>query len=106
MGKKSFGLITEEQSGIFNRRKIYNLYMQKYYNLYMGAYKITGEDISEDMQEFILRRFWSMGKLSAFIVKGTKASSESEIANVDNYQSGMIAFTDFAPLRYNIMIGQ
>lgn len=102
MGKKSFALITEETSGIFNRKKIYNLYMQKYYNLFMGAYKITGDDISEDMQEFILRRFWSMGKLAGFIVAGTKPASKDEMANQNNYQNGMIAFTDFAPVQYNI----
>lgn len=102
MGKKSFGLITEETSGIFTRERIYKLYMSKYFNLYMGAYKITGDDISEDMQEFILRRFWSMGKLAAFIVAGTKPATERAIADVNNYQNGMIAFTDFAPVRYNI----
>ena len=96
-----------------NRRKMtFNMYMSKYYNLFMGAYKITGENITENMQEFILRRFWSMGKIAAFIVGGTlKTQSDLEIeqikkekgiASVNDYPNGMIAFTDFAPTRYDI----
>lgn len=96
-----------------NRRSItFNMYMSKYFNLFMGAYKITGDNITENMQEFILRRFWSMGKIAAFIVGGTaKTQSDLEleyikkekgIASVNDYPNGMIAFTDFAPTRYDI----
>lgn len=102
MGKKSYGIITETESGLFTRKKIFNLYMSKYYNLFMGAYKITGEDITEDMEEFILRRFWSMGKLACFIVKNGETFSKTTLNSVNTYEDGLIAFTDFAPVLYNI----
>lgn len=98
--KKSFNITTESTSGIYNRKEIFNIYMWKYYNLFMGAYRIS--NVSEDQQEFILRRFWSMGKLSAFIVEGTKMPEGSELASVNSYPNGMIAFTDFAPVIFNI----
>lgn len=101
MPKRSMQMITEWFDGTYNRKKIFNTYMWKYFNLFMGAYKINGVD--EDQQEFILRRFWSMGKIACFIVEGTKqTSTDKELASVNDYPNGMIAFTDFAPVIYNI----
>jgi len=102
MGRKSYGLITETESGAYNRKKIFNIYMAKYYNLYMGAYRIKGDDITEDMEEFILRRFWSMGKLACFIVKNGEKFSKTTLNSVNTYDDGLVAFTDFAPTMYNI----
>ncbi len=99
--KKSYNLITTKSSGVFNRKGIFDMYMAKYFNLFMGAYKI--KNVTENQQDFILRRFWSMGKLAAFIVEGTKpVESDKELASVNNYPDGMIAFTDFAPCRFDI----
>lgn len=98
--KKSFNITTESTSGIYNRKEIFNIYMWKYFNLFMGAYRIS--NVSQDQEEFILRRFWSMGKIASFIVEGTKMPEGSELASVNSYPNGMIAFTDFAPVIYNI----
>ena len=112
--KKTYEIITEYFSGTFTRKRIFNAYMQKYYNLFMGAYKF--KNLTEDQEYFVLKRFWSMGKIAAFIVAGTKVNdtdkeleeykkSEEErkgLASVNDYESGMIAFTDFAPVIYNI----
>ena len=98
--KKTLSIITEATSGIYNRKNIFNIYMWKYYNLFLGAYKIS--NVEEKQQDFILRRFWSMGKLAAFIVDGTKLPTGSELASVNNYPNGMIAFTDFAPVIFDI----
>lgn len=98
--KKTYSITTEATSGIYNRKSIFNIYMWKYFNLFLGAYRIS--NVSEDQQEFILRRFWSMGKLAAFIVEGTKLPEGNELASVNSYPNGMIAFTDFAPVIYNI----
>lgn len=97
--KEVYELITESAGASFNRKRIFTTYMWKYYNLFLGAYEIT--NVSDEQKEFILRRFWSMGKLAAFIVEGTKPATEN-LATIDNYESGMIAFTDFAPVLYNI----
>lgn len=84
--------------------------MSKFYNLFMGAYRIKG--VEENQQEFILRRCWSMGKIAAFIVGGTKKTEtdieleemkeEKGLLSVNDYPQGMIAFTDFAPMTYDI----
>lgn len=98
--KKSYDIITELDSGVYNRKRIFSMYMWKYFNLFMGAYKFKG--ITENQEYFILKRFWSMGRLSAFIVEGTKTPKDSELASVNDYPNGMIAFTDFAPMRFDI----
>ena len=110
MSKRIQRVISEYFEPVYRRKLIFNMYMSKYYNLFMGAYRIT--NVSENQQEFILRRFWSMGKLAAFIVGGTaKTQSDLEleyikkqkgIASVNDYPDGMIAFTDFAPCRFDI----
>ena len=117
MPKQTHRIVSEFFDSTFNRKKIFNIFMWKTYNLFLGAYRIkdksTGEYIDETMQEFILRRFWSMGKIAGFIVGGTK-KTETDIEveemrmesgkelNVNDYPNGMPAFTDFAPRAYNI----
>ena len=108
--KKTRQIISEMFTGEFNRKTIFNLYMAKYYNLFMGAYRIP--QVEENMQEFILRRCWSMGKLAAFIVGGTiKTPTDIELEELkeqkgelttNDYPQGLIAFTDFAPRVYDI----
>lgn len=110
MSKRIQRVISEYFEPVYRRKLIFNMYMAKYYNLFMGAYRIT--KVTENQQEFILRRFWSMGKLAAFIVGGTaKTQTDLEleyikkqkgIASVNDYPDGMIAFTDFAPCRFDI----
>lgn len=98
--KEVYELITESAGAAFNRKRIFNIYMWKFYNLFLGAYEIT--NVTDEQKEFILRRFWGMGKLAAFIVEGTKPASSGELASVNNYPNGMIAFTDFAPVIHDI----
>ena len=117
MPKQTHRIISEYFDATFNRKKIFNIYLWKYYNLFMGAYRIkdkeTGEYIDENIQEFILRRYWSMGKIASFIVGGTKKTAtdieieelkmeSSKELSVNDYPYGMPAFTDFAPRVYNI----
>lgn len=111
MGKKTI-IYNEELlgNGVFTRKSVFNIYMWKYYNLFMGAYKFT--NLTENQAYFILKRFWSMGKIACFVVGGTKATQtdieieqvkkSKGIASVNDYPNGMVAFTDFAPLRYDI----
>ena len=108
MSSKQYQIIKELQSSVYNRKQIFNIYMWKYYNLFMGAYRIKG--VEEEEQEFILRKFWAVGRIGAFIVKGTEQTQtdleliqeNKELASVNDYPNGMIAFTDFAPVIYNI----
>lgn len=94
----------------FTRRSVFNTYMWKFYNLFLGSYKMT--NLTENQQHFILKRFWSMGKLACFVVGGTKATAtdlelaevkkQKGMASVNDYPQGMVAFTDFAPSRFDI----
>ena len=88
------------QSGSVERKIAYAFYLQKYFNLYMGAYKFKG--ITPRQQEFILRKLWADGKICAFIVEGTKLEKGEVPSNTNQYPNGMIAFTPFAPLMFDI----
>ena len=93
---------------IFNRRiergnslreRARHIYRNRYFNLFMSAYKFKG--ISNEQQDFILRKMWSLGSIGAFIVEGT-LPSDAIPESVNQYPNGVIAFTTFAPVEFNI----
>lgn len=88
------------QSGTIQRSLAYQFYLTKYFNLFMGAYKFKG--ITYQQQDFILRKLWAEGKISAFIVEGTKLAEGEVPTDVNEYPNGMIAFAPFAPFMYDI----
>lgn len=88
------------QSGTIQRSLAYQFYLTKYFNLFMGAYKFNG--ITYQQQDFILRKLWAEGKISAFIVEGTKLNKDAVPSNVNEYPNGMIAFAPFAPFAFDI----
>ena len=88
------------QSGNIQRSLAYQFYLTKYFNLFMGAYKFKG--ITYQQQDFILRKLWAEGKISAFIVEGTKLPKEAVPSDVNEYPNGMIAFAPFAPFAFDI----
>ena len=88
------------QSGNIQRSLAYQFYLTKYFNLFMGAYKFKG--ITAQQQDFILRKLWAVGKISAFIVEGTELNKDAVPSNVNEYPNGMIAFALFAPFMYDI----
>ena len=81
-----------ESSIIIDRAEVEQAYINKYYNLFMNSLKWEG--IDNEQIDFIMRKFWSSGKIASFIIEGTKGSKD--------YPEGMIVFTDFAPSMYNI----
>lgn len=88
------GFITSDlfTSTALNRNEIYNFYLNKYYNLYMNAYKWNG--LTDEQKDFVMRKFWSDGKVACFKMKGTEGSTE--------YPNGLLVFTPYAPTLYNI----
>lgn len=86
--------------GSFQRELTYDYYLTKYFNLFMGAYKFNG--ITPEQQDYILRKFWAVGSVSAFIVEGTKLEEGDVPSDLNQYPNGMIAFCQFAPSLYNI----
>lgn len=97
MPKDIFNRRTEKGNERRQRAKIF--YRNKYFNLFMSAYKFSG--ISDEQQDFILRKMWSLGTLGAFIVEGT-GPTDSIPTNVNQYPNGMIAFAPYAPTLFNI----
>lgn len=75
-----------------DRVSVEQAYLDKYYNLFMNSLKWEG--IDDQQIDYIMRKFWSVGTVAAFIVKGTTGSKD--------YPNGMIAFAPYAPNRYNI----
>ena len=79
------------EKNLISRGDIYNAFLNKYYNLFMNSLKWKG--IDNEQTDFIMRKFWSVGGVASFIAKGTQG---------EEYPQGMIVFTEFAPVRYNI----
>lgn len=75
-----------------DRVSVEQAYLDKYYNLFMNSLKWEG--IDDQQIDYIMRKFWSVGTVASFIIKGTKGTLD--------YPNGMIAFTPYAPTRYNI----
>ena len=100
MSKKYYSLAEWKQRGSFARSLCYQYYLTKYFNLFMGAYKFTG--ITPQQQDYILRKLWSEGKISAFIVEGTKLEAGEVPTSTNQYPNGMIAFVPFAPFMFDI----
>lgn len=90
--KKVFSTKEMQDACLITRKDAYNFIMNKYYNLFVNDFEIDGVGYQE--KNFILKRFWSEGRIATFIIKGTKNSKE--------YPNGLLAFTDFAPCEYNI----
>lgn len=82
------------------RETIRNVLINKYYNLYMNSMKWNGLD--ERQVDFIMRKFWSIGSVCAFVPKDTKPIEGLSTATIDAYPNGLLAFTTFAPVRYDI----
>lgn len=80
----------------------YQFYLNKYFNLFMNAYRFP--ELPREQSDYLMRKFWEIGKISAFIVEGTKPIEDTSIkdVSVNNYPNGMIAFVPFAPILYDI----
>lgn len=77
---------------MISRELVYAFYLNKYYSLFMNKYEIVGVDYQQ--RDFILRKFWSDGRLACFKLNGTEGSTE--------HPQGLGVFCPYAPSRYNI----
>ncbi|MBR2651409.1 hypothetical protein IKD48_01130 [bacterium] len=100
MSKKTLTLASWKSNGSFQRSLAWQFYEQKYFNLFMGAYKFTG--ITEEQQNYILKKLYFDGKIASFIVEGTKLPEGEVPENTNEYPNGLIAFVPFAPFIFNI----
>lgn len=74
------------------RTSIFTFYANKYYNIFMNRFKFPSLDYQQI--NFLLKRFWETGKISAYHLKEAIGSEEAP--------NGILVFTDFAPTEYNI----
>lgn len=97
-------LITKirEKSSSEIRQRTYHFYLNKYFNLFMNAYRFP--ELPREQSDYLLRKFWEIGKVAAFIVEGTKPleSISTGSMTTNDYPNGMIAFVPFAPLVFSI----
>lgn len=100
MPKRNITLASWKTSGPFQRQLAWNYYEQKFYNLFMGAYKFNG--ITPEQQHYILKKLYFDGKISAFIVAGSKLPFDEVPTNTNEWPNGMIAFCPFAPFEFDI----
>lgn len=82
------------------RAHTYQFYLNKYFNLFMNAYRFP--ELPREQSDYLMRKFWEIGKVAAFIVANTKPAVNVKDASVNDYPNGMIAFVPFAPLLYSI----
>lgn len=97
-------LITKkrERSSTEIRMRTYQFYLNKYFNLFMNAYRFP--ELPREQSDYLLRKFWALGTISAFIVEGTKpiAGIPTTSMTANDYPNGMIAFVPYAPLIFSI----
>lgn len=97
-------LITKkrEKSSTEVRMRTYQFYLNKYFNLFMNAYRFP--ELPREQSDYLLRKFWSLGTISAFIVEGTKPIEgvPTTQMSANDYPNGMIAFVPYAPLIFSI----
>lgn len=92
----------KDREGVFNRGIARHHYRNYYYNIFMNKYKLAGDGVERRHSEWVLKKLWATGSVASFIVKGTKSEDDLIPTNVDQYPSGMIAFTTFAPFSFDI----
>lgn len=70
-------------------KNVVDNYKNKYYNIWMSRFAWNGldEDLSEQEENYIMRRFWSEGKVA--------------LRNIAN--TGMLAMCPFAEIRFNFL---
>lgn len=72
--------------------EVINFFTNKYYNIFMNKIEIGGVDYQQ--KDYILKKFWSVGTLSGFLMQGTKGSTDNP--------EGLPVFCEYAPCEYNL----
>jgi hypothetical protein len=88
------------------RKKLYYYYDEKYFNLFIQSWKWTG--LSKEQSEYIMRRFWSDGRVAAFslinssesFLGGQTPSQAKEMAISNN---ALLGLAPYAVIGYNML---
>ena len=74
------------------RAAIEDFYFDKYFSLWLDS--IEWEGIDYQQKAFIMREFWTNGRVAAFKMAGSEGS--------ESHPNGLLVFVPFAPMEYNI----
>lgn len=88
-GKKNYKELEKKVLTSYEKTKLY--IVNKYFNIYMNRYDIKGVDYEQ--KQYILKKFWSDGKIATFPLKGT---------DTKEHPQGLLVFCPFAPVMYNL----
>lgn len=90
--------------GILNHRRFYE---NKYFGLFMNSFRF--KELTEQENYYILKTFWTIGAIACFIPKATIKNDKTlenqingSIQTITNNENGLMVFTSFAPIQYNI----
>lgn len=75
MATKLKSYITRGSTSADLMESMRQMYRSKYYNLYMNMFKWNG--LTSEEQDYVMRKFWDIGTLAAFKIKGTEAQDGS-----------------------------
>lgn len=93
MQKQIKKLLSIGEESFSTKKAIKQFYFRKYLNIWLNYYEIGGMDYQQ--RDFMLRKFWSDGRLACFKLEGTEG--------IDPLRpEGIGVFTPFAPMQYNI----
>ena len=79
------------------RQRTKAVLIMKYFNLFMNKYKFVGENITDEMSYYILKKLWHLGSIACF-----KVVDGSNTDGINKYENGVVAFCPFAVNQYNI----
>lgn len=74
------------------RRALEDFYYNKYFSLWLDS--IVWEGLDYQQQAFVMREFWTNGRVGAIKMKGTEGS--------ESHPNGLLVLVPFAPMEYNI----
>lgn len=88
--------VSSNEARMIARQTIENLL----FNAWLSKFKF--EKVTDEQNEYLLRKFYCLGTIGSFIVEGTKLEKGEIPESVNSYPNGMIAFVPYAPTLYNI----
>ena len=105
--KLKFRDIKEVEEVSYGARRFYE---NKYFGLFLNAYKFT--NLTRSQKRYLLKKLWQNGTCCCFVLEGTQQEpsmkalltnkSKDTIAVGNDSPNGLLIFTPYAPIQYNI----
>ena len=99
--------IKEQETITYSAKRFYE---NKYFGLFLNAYKF--DNLTRSQRRYLLKKLWQNGTCCAFVLEGTKQDpslkalltnkSKDTIALGNDNPNGLLIFTPYATMQYNI----